>query len=83
MLLVLLGSTVWAKKIYSWDAHVLPLGGVLSVPFGFTIREFGGPALLLITGIRGSWGQGWSRGVVTPEHFCPDVGTEEFKIFSI
>lgn len=25
MLLVLLGNTVRAKKIYSWDAHVLPL----------------------------------------------------------
>ena len=58
-------------------------GGVLSVPFGFTIRECGGPDLLLVTGIRGNWGQSWSRGVVIPEHFCPDVGTEEFKIFSI
>lgn len=58
-------------------------GGILGVPFGFTLREFGGPALLLVTGIRGSWEQGWSRGTVTPEHLCPDVGTEEFKSFSI
>lgn len=56
-------------------------GGVLSVPFGFTIRKFGGAALLLVTGIRGTGG--WSRGAVAPEHFYPNVGTEEFKIFSI
>ena len=40
MLLVLLGSTVWAKKIYSWDAHVLPLGGVLSKSIGNLYAEY-------------------------------------------
>lgn len=69
--------------MYSWDYMFFHLGGgVLSVPFGLYLSgSFGGAALLLLTGIQGELGNG--AGCGGSEHFYPDVGTEEFKIFSI